>query len=232
MGLIITSAIVNQARGKVGEQVFGANKYGDYVRTKGIQPNPATTWQSNRRTALNQVKARWPGLTESQREAWNEAALLDRYKQKNRIGEEIHLSGQGLFYKLNLQVWPYNTSMDDPPAERTIPEANIPYLTGVTVSASPSVVLTFSATSLYADTLCAIWTTGTISQGIMKPKQSLFKRLYDGITGSYGSSLEIWPQVQQRHGTILANRKIFVKILFTDLTNGRTIQTGFDSALS
>lgn len=226
MANVSGSAIVGEASGKVGDKVFGRNRYGKFVRSKGVQPNTPTSARTQRRNALSSTQTRWQNLTENQRELWIKAAEEGIFKVSQGMNAGAKLSGASLFMKVNLKVWPYNLTMDEPQPLRSIPTANIPTPTLLTVTPPNSVQITLSAAALFPDTLCAIYTTGTISQGIMRPKDSLFKRIYDGIVGSYGSFLEIGPQVVGKHGSLVSGKKMFARVDFVDLETGDSWITG------
>lgn len=126
MALIKYSAVVGDASGKVGGNVFARNKGGAYVRTYTKPINPGTPKQSDVRSLFSNANADWRNLTDAERAGWN--ALADGQTFKNRLGDDIKLSGIALFIKASQNVKNANrlistaiSSIASPPADVLAP---------------------------------------------------------------------------------------------------------------
>jgi hypothetical protein len=99
MASIKLSAIVSAARGKVGGNVFSANKAGAFVRTYVKPTNRNTTAQQNVRSLFGALSSAWRNLTADARTRWNNAAI--HYPYMNRLGDMSTYTGQQLYNSLN-----------------------------------------------------------------------------------------------------------------------------------
>ena len=61
-------------RGKLGGNVFSANRYGEYVRQYVKPINPNTQGQSDARGSFSQALAMWHSLTAEEKQAWQSFA--------------------------------------------------------------------------------------------------------------------------------------------------------------
>lgn len=98
MASIKLSAIVSAARGKVGGNVFSANKAGAFVRSYVKPTNRNTIAQQYVRGLFGALSSSWRNLTDSQRTQWNNMAV--HYPYMNRLGDMSTYTGQQLFNKL------------------------------------------------------------------------------------------------------------------------------------
>lgn len=89
---------VQEMRGSVEGSTFARNRYGTYVRGKGIPVQPSTAAQKEQREMMRIVSNAWRLLDESAREAWNNWKL----EFSDVFGDVQTLSGQALFVKVNL----------------------------------------------------------------------------------------------------------------------------------
>jgi hypothetical protein len=98
MASIKLSAIVSAARGKVGGNVFSANKAGAFVRTYVKPTNRNTTAQQYVRNLFGTLSSAWRNLTSDVRLQWNNMAV--HYPYMNRLGDMSTYTGQQLYNKL------------------------------------------------------------------------------------------------------------------------------------
>jgi len=91
--------IIAEARGKIGGTVFSRNTFGAYIRAKVTPVNPATTSQVLIRNQFTSISQSWRGLTQAERDSWNQAAIT--FNNTDIFGDSVNLSGQVLFMQLN-----------------------------------------------------------------------------------------------------------------------------------
>jgi len=99
MAKIKFSAVVGDARGKVGGNVFSRNSSGAYVRTFASPVNPKTEYQSRIRSRLASLSSEYRALTRVQQQAWKDAALLR--PRTDSLGQTYYLTGQQFYISTN-----------------------------------------------------------------------------------------------------------------------------------
>lgn len=102
MALIKAGALVTQFSGKIGGQLFGTGRSGDYIKNIGSYVKFTT---QNRKKVLVQfsfVSQLWRTLTNEQRLSWNAAS--NNFPYINRVGDQKKYSGFNLFVKFNGQL--------------------------------------------------------------------------------------------------------------------------------
>lgn len=87
MALIKYSALIADASGTVGGNVFARNKSGNYVRKWAKPTNAPTVKQSNARAMFSQSNAAFRALTQTQRNAWEDLAQVSYFL--NKLGESV-----------------------------------------------------------------------------------------------------------------------------------------------
>jgi hypothetical protein len=98
MASIKLSAIVSAARGKVGGNVFSANKAGAFVRTYVKPTNRNTIAQQAVRNLFGTLSSGWRNVSAEIRGQWNTIAV--QYPYMNRLGDMATYTGQQLYNKL------------------------------------------------------------------------------------------------------------------------------------
>lgn len=114
--MALISPIHGQMSGKIGGNVFAANKGGQYVRQRRVPTNPGSVDQSNVRAVFAALATHWSSiLTDAQREAWDQFAA--NVSVQNRVGMTIYLSGMNWFVHVNtLQFRVGGSLIDDAPS--------------------------------------------------------------------------------------------------------------------
>lgn len=131
MAKIKMAHIIAEARGKIGGTVFSRNTFGAYIRARVTPVNPATTAQALVRTQLTSLAQSWRGLTQAQRDAWNQGVVT--FTHTDIFGDNVPLTGFNLFMQLNRNLLAAGqATIDDIPV--------------------PSAVFNFTSASLSADT--------------------------------------------------------------------------------
>lgn len=100
MAKILLSAVVGDARNKVGSAVFSYNKSGRYIRLKAAPSHPATTFAKNIRIGMKNLSISWGWvLLPGQRTDWIAWAANAAHTVLDIFNNSIYLTG------LNWYVW-------------------------------------------------------------------------------------------------------------------------------
>lgn len=89
--------LIAEARGAIGGAVAARNRSGAYFRNRTKPVDPGSAKQNQFRTRLSAGVVAWRALTEAQRVAFNDKALITDFV--NSIGESIHPTGMNLFIR-------------------------------------------------------------------------------------------------------------------------------------
>lgn len=209
-----------QMGGKIGDDVIGRNAYGYYRRANNVSGDPDTIYQNNWQSKLRTVTLKWSLLTEEERLMWDSAAASGDWKVGGKLGNWANPTGQCLFIKVNLGAYDYSYPILIPPKKRSFSSSDLPAITSIVPTPTNSLVVNLSTNTIPTSTSCYIWSTGSLSNGIMRPQPSKFKLIYQAPYDAYGNSLEVGPQYVQRFGNMVAGKKIFVKTQLVDWLTG------------
>lgn len=184
--------------GKVGGSVFSRNKGGAYVKSWVKPTNPNTTPQQAVRTRLSNLSQGWRSLTQGQRDAWNGAATTFPYV--NRLGEIIHLQGEALYIKLNLNILAINqTEITVPP----LPTAVDAPLTLTTACSDGAGTMTLTFTDVIpAATTWQVFATPQLSAGITNVDS--YYRQIDLLVNGDLTGIDIATEYTAKYGALPA----------------------------
>lgn len=100
MAKILLSAVVGDARNKVGSTVFSTGRSGRYIRLKAAPSHPATTFAKNIRIGIKNLSSCWGWvLLPAQRTDWLAWAADPAHTVLDIFNNSIYLTG------LNWYVW-------------------------------------------------------------------------------------------------------------------------------
>lgn len=99
MTKILLGVFAADARGHTGGTVFSKNTYANYIRNKVTPVNPDTPAQALVKARFTGLSQDWRGLTQAQRDAWNQGAQA--FAHTNIFGNNVPLTGFNLFKQLN-----------------------------------------------------------------------------------------------------------------------------------
>jgi hypothetical protein len=214
MASIKLSAIVSAARGKVGGNVFSANKAGAFVRTYVKPTNRNTSPQQTVRGRFGTLSSAWRNESAEIRGQWNTIAV--QYPYMNRLGDMATYTGQQLYNKLqgNINACNQGVLVDGgaPPflTRPQTPQEFFPLFNGIdvidtTANQIPLTNLLIDSNQIVPNNFGVIVeATDIISAGIASPQKGLFKAigfisagadltdtglwdvLYTGYTNVYG----------------------------------------------
>lgn len=104
MAILTFAAPVSGLRGKVGGNVFSANKSGPYLKAWGRGANPRTLIQSEHRADLTFYAQKWATLSASEQAGWDTYAALAAQDKTNSLGETYSASGFNWYIEINLNL--------------------------------------------------------------------------------------------------------------------------------
>jgi hypothetical protein len=143
MGLVKFGIGVSKISGKIGGSVFASNRYGSYIRNWANPVNPSSNRQQAVRSTMAALVQDWKDtLTDSQRYQWEVYAA--NIVMKNRLGEDIYLSGFNHFVRANMAI--INAELDQVnggPGILSLP-ATDPSMTSAIASGAQQVSIAFN----------------------------------------------------------------------------------------
>jgi len=150
MALIKFGSGISAMSGAVGGVVYAKNRYGNYARNWAKPVNPNTSRQAAVRNTMAQLVQAWKDtLTETQRYQWN--VYASNVQVKNRLGEDIYLSGFNQFCRSNLSILNAGlTQVDGGPGILSLPNTDISLATAYAAGAQ-QVSVTFDDTLDWLD---------------------------------------------------------------------------------
>jgi hypothetical protein len=202
--------------GKLNGTVLAKNKGGSYARTKVTPTNPQTTAQQNARNILSTQSQAWGGLTQVQRDGWNNAAPSFPYT--DRFGNSKNLSGQTLFVKLNANLnYADVAAIDDVPAPVAIPAITALTIAGAT---STTLSITFAPTPVPAGFALILRLTPNI-----KPGREFVKNQFRNVAvvAAAGTSPHnTFAAYEALFGPPVTGSKIFVQAFYISTDSGQS----------
>lgn len=215
MAKVLFTAAVADIRGKLNGNVFSRNRGGAYIRTKVTPLNPQTTFQTGVRNFMAQTSRAWRGLSQAQRNAWNQAVA--NFKGTDIFGMSKVLSGSQLHQKLNVNLLNISEStISSPPVP-----ADVPAFTSMSITPDATTgdfEMAF-APVIGATEKVLVYATAPVSPGVnfVKSEYRLIEVLdsadvtpYD-LTASYVAKFGALPPVGQ---------KVFVKVKQVVIASG------------
>lgn len=216
MAKIKTTAIVADIRNKLNGSVFSKNRYGSYVRTKVTPVNPQSTAQQNVRNRLSTQAQAWRGLSESQRQAWINAAA--GFPFTDIFGDTKILSGSALYVKLNNNLaGAGQAAISAPPSPVAIPALVLGTFTAAETAGAIS--LAFTDTPVPTGFSIMIDMTGNVGAGKSFVK-NLFRRVTT-VAAAATSPVTLTSAFAAVHGAPIEGQKIFVRAFLVSTVTGQ-----------
>lgn len=120
MATIKPGSIVDDIRGSVGDETYGRNQGGIYVKARKAPTYTRTGPQAATRDAIKFLSQIWSSvLTETQRSTWRMYA--SQHPIPNRWGEAANLSGYNMFIRINSYHYRENSAVGWPTAPSNAP---------------------------------------------------------------------------------------------------------------
>lgn len=210
-------AIVTEGRGKIGGHVASRNRAGSYFRTKVTPVNPQTSFQSTSRNRLSGISSGWRGLTQAQRDAWNQA--VGDFAKTDVFGDLKNPSGFNLYQRLNNNLANIGgTPLTSPPLVVPVDSFTSMSLAAEDSTVAESMTLTF-APAIASDHDVKVFATAPVSAGknFVKSEYRQIAVISNGDTSPY----DLLAEYQAKFGsTGSAGQKIFVKVVQVENTSG------------
>lgn len=212
--------------GSVGGVTSSRNRYGQYRRARATPVNPSTPFQTAARLSFGAISVAWKGLTADQRESWN--ALADTVPWYDSLGQQIRLTGQAFFLKLNMQrATVGDPVVTDPPLPPTGWGNQVVSITTLSVESGSPQNLTFTVSHPVIPALYKLtfWASPPLSRAVTFNNNVRFMAVKPA--GAAGSVLLAVPY-KARFGAPLAGQKIYVwsRLYFNGFTGPKFETSG------
>lgn len=202
MAKIKFGAMMVDASGKLGGQVFSKNRGGAYIRTKTTPLNPQTTAQMTIRGIFASISSAWSGLTEASRQSFNN--LVSSYARTDIFGDLRNPSGKNLFQRLNQNL----VISGQPQITTCVQPSEVPFANIVSVTLSEGSgemnVLTNGDTT---GSKVVVWGTPPLSAGTSFVKNKL--RQIAVLDGGLAIDVNIYNEYVSKFGTFEDSSNIY-----------------------
>jgi hypothetical protein len=213
--------------GKLGSSVAAKGKGNAYVRLKVKPHNPNTSYQATSRANLRALSQGWRGLSSTNIQAWNAAAI--NFPRKNKIGNTIILSGADLYIALNLNLKNIGVAaLTTPPTPTTVLTP-----TAVAVTAAAGVMtMTWTSGAVPAGTTWEVWGTPGVSAGksFVKSQFRLFTTFPAATASGAGVAIFTTPYTA-RFGAYIIGAKMFFYVKAVLITTGQVSKSNVASVV-
>jgi hypothetical protein len=216
MAKIQYSAVVGDARGKVGGNVLTKGRYGAVARTKVSPVQPRTSHQRTVRSTFTGLSKGWSGLaTDALRAAWDSFAQANPVKDV--FGNTRILTGHQMFVRLNAVILRCTgTPLTAPPLALTIAE---PTTVVITAAHGTPTVMTVTLTGPPTGSECAeIWGARPQSAG-RKFVGGAYRLLMVGAAAGAGP-FDLGGWWDARFGTLQLGQIVKVLVKYGSKTTG------------
>lgn len=215
MAKIKLSALVSEMRGKLNGSVFSKNRGGAYLRTKVTPVNPATLAQGLVRATLTNLSQAWRGLTQAQRDAWNNA--VSNFTGTDIFGDIRTPSGLNLYTKLNLNLANVGIApISAPPLPGTVGYVSV--LSFIADQSGSTVIATYTAIGATAGQKIVVEATAGVSAGKNFVKSEF--RVIGSVAGLAVSPVALGALYTAKYGEMTTGKKIFIRMKFVDTVTG------------
>ena len=232
MATVIYSGIgVTEMFGSNGGTTWQRNANGAFSRNKPIPTQPGGTYVVNQQARFSAVTKAWALLSDAQRLAWIAYAATSAGEYQNRAGITQNFSGEQLFIKLNLAAYDTSFPIEDPPIQPLIiPNPLVQFKVALDGPLLDEMLITFDFLQAEASLDIKVFATAGLSQGIMRPRQSLF-RLVSQVNADLGTDLYDFPAAYvARFGVPVEGKKVYCKVIFSSISSGYQLVNGQLSA--
>jgi hypothetical protein len=208
--------IVVDMKGKINGNVYSKNKGGAYSRVRVIPANPKSVDQMAVRASFTGFSQAWRGLTQIQRDSWNQA--VGNFPRTNRVGDKHNLSGNALYNSLNRNLFDVGiASISVAPTPATVGTVSIS--TAVADNSSQSLVVTLGG-AVPANTSIKVFASATLSAGVNSVGTKL--RQIASYPAATAAALTLTTPYLAKFGAVGATgSKIFVSIIPVNETTGQ-----------
>ena len=217
MAKLVFSALVGDARNKVGGNVFTKTRFGSMARRKVSPIQPRSAAQMNVRASFTGLSKGWGGLGDPARAAW--IAFTNNYASKDVFGASHFLTGHQMYVRLNRALATIGiAALATPPANLTV---NYPGPITITHDGPPVTTISMNWAnpgSVGGSESCVVFATAPQSAGRSTPgaKFRFIQFSAPGLTGPYS----LYADYVTKFGAPPVGSKIFFRAFLTKTTNG------------
>jgi len=219
MAKFTPGAIISEIRNKIAATVFTKNASGNSIRNRSTPINPRSTKQGLRRQILASLSAQWRGLTQAQRDGWNNGA--SNFPQSDSLGQTVILTGAQLFVRSNA-----NLILIGAAQITTIPvPASFAVLAiGASTMAAGVLTIAFTVTPVPAGFNLVVRATAPVSQGKQFISESAFRFLQVLAPAAATPIVGTVAYAAAFGSAPAAGTKIFVSIQLVQISSGLASQ--------
>lgn len=225
MAKIKFSALVSDVRNSLNGSTFARNRGGNYFRNKTSPINRQTPAQMALRNAFGSISQAWQGLTEGERQSWNDA--VGDFAYVDQFGDLRQLSGAQLHQQLNQNLAVVGSAMITT-APIKAPVFQLASASVITSAATQDLDLTLAPGPLPAGVRVVVQATRPVSAG-----RNFLKNEYRTIHvingGTSVTALDISTFYAARFATYAAGQRIGFRVWVVDTATGlKSPLTSFD----
>ena len=210
--------------GKFGTTVIARNTAGAYSRDNTPPTQTPSAYRDAVQERLQTVTQAWRTLTQAQMNAWETAAENNYWTWAVRLEGRFQPCGMQLFVKVNMNTYLFSYPILTPPAHRQLNPTYFPYIDTWQVDNSPDLNVTFDISSMEANTVLQIETTGNLSPGVNRPRPTLFKLIRQIEAADFTQSVGLTGAFTARWPIPVTGQKIFIQTTVLDILTGRKIK--------
>lgn len=204
-------AMMTDARGKLGGQVFSKNRGGAYLRTKVTPVNPNSSAQAIVRNRLTAFSQGFRSLTQNEITAWNSA--VQDFQTTDIFGDLKKPTGLNLYVKLNANIDQVSGSAITTPPNIS-DSANAPFVItagSATVVGGGAVSVVFAPSPVPADNAIVVYATRPLSAGKNFVKNE-FREI--GVVDEAGTTpFTATTAYTTKFGAVAAGQKVVFKLV-------------------
>ncbi len=212
---VVFSAIVGDARKKIGGNVFTKVRSGAMVRRKVSPIQPRSVAQRGVRANFTALSKSWSTITDAQRAAWN--ALSAQAPRKDKFGASHILTGLQLYQSLNRNLATLGVAAISTPPP-TLSAGYPAALTVVATVAGPNTLTVLPATFNAATDGWAIYAGAQVSPG-RSNVNGKYRLIKEGIT-VLAAATDISPAYVAKFGALIATKKVPILMVYINQTTG------------
>jgi hypothetical protein len=225
MAKIKFSAVVSDARGKIGGNVFARNASGAYIRSFAMPVNPNTAKQQAVRTSFANLISSWKSISAVKQQLWED--MTPQYPYNNSLGEASKYTGQQLYNHLNMNLKTANATVLEVPlvpqtfTNTSVVSVEMVLTAGVLTTGEVAVVTAGSATETVI-----VEVTTSLSGGITKPAKGLFRKVLVQDAAAAGSDIEFLAEYIALYGSPELGAKVFCRVFLINDNTGQRVNLG------
>lgn len=229
MAILAFQAPVSGLRGKVGGQVYSANKSGPYLKAWAKGSNPRTERQTAHRGILVVFSQAWRDITASQRSDWDDYAALSAQDKINSLGETFSASGFNWFVQINIaRDQAGQAQLDDAPTLAVPSTVIIDNLLFRTTAATPVTRFRVNSASPDIAEQHIVHAVVVNSDGVIS--QTEIRAFMVNVIPNMDDNVQFQDEVEEAFGTIVLGQTLFATIAAQNADGRQGVVTSLSAA--